>query len=59
MRYPAERDQPVWRNCLLYDEHTWGAYCSINQPDSDFTKAQWKIKAQFAVDAAKRAAVDP
>ncbi len=45
----------VWRNCMLYDEHTWGAYCSISQPESDFTKAQWKIKAQFAVDAQKGA----
>ncbi len=40
---------------MLYDEHTWGAYCSISEPDSEFTKAQWKIKAQFAVDADKRA----
>ena len=45
----------AWRNCLLYDEHTWGAYCSISQPESEFTKAQWKIKAQFAVDAAQQA----
>ena len=45
----------VWRNCLLYDEHTWGAYCSISQPESEFTKAQWKIKAQYALDAAKGA----
>jgi hypothetical protein len=45
----------VWRNCMLYDEHTWGAYCSISQPESEFTKAQWKIKAQFAVDAEKGA----
>jgi hypothetical protein len=49
--YPAEAVEAAWRNCLLYDEHTWGAYCSIDQPDSEFTKAQWKIKAQFAVDA--------
>ncbi len=42
----------IWRNCLLYDEHTWGAYCSVSEPDSPFTKAQWKVKAQFAVDAA-------
>ena len=36
---------------LLYDEHTWGADCSVTKPESEFTKAQWKIKAQFAVDA--------
>jgi len=49
--YPAEQIEATWRNCLLYDEHTWGAHCSITQPESDFTKAQWKIKAQFAIDA--------
>jgi alpha-mannosidase len=53
--YPADTINAAWRNCLLYDEHTWGAYCSIGQPDSDFTKAQWKIKSQFAVDAAAQA----
>lgn len=41
----------VWRNCMLYDEHTWGASGSISQPEAEMTKAQWKIKAQFAVDA--------
>jgi hypothetical protein len=49
--YPAADLYSAWRNCLLYDEHTWGAHCSISQPESDFSKQQWKIKAQFAVDA--------
>lgn len=49
--YPAVDIESAWRNCLLYDEHTWGAHCSISQPDSAFTKDQWKIKAQFAIDA--------
>jgi hypothetical protein len=53
--YPATALNDAWRNCLLYDEHTWGAHCSISQPDSDFTKDQWKIKAQFAVDADRQA----
>ena len=48
---PAADLYQAWRNCILYDEHTWGAYCSISDPDSEFTKAQWKIKAQFAADA--------
>ncbi len=50
--YRPEAIYNAWRNCMLYDEHTWGAYCSVDKPESDFTKAQWKIKAQFAVDAA-------
>ncbi len=52
--YPAEEFYEAWRNVILYDEHTWGAHCSISQPDSDFTKAQWKIKQAFALDAEKQ-----
>jgi hypothetical protein len=53
--YHPDAIYDVWRNCMLYDEHTWGAYTSVDQPESDFTKAQWKIKAQFAGDAAEGA----
>jgi hypothetical protein len=41
----------AWRNALLYNEHTWGAHCSISQPDSRFTMDQWKTKQAFAVEA--------
>jgi alpha-mannosidase len=51
VNYPAEQFREAWRNVVLYDEHTWGAYCSISQPESDFTKAQWKIKQAFALNA--------
>ena len=50
-KYPVEDFYTAWRNVILYDEHTWGAHCSISRPDSDFTKAQWKIKQAFALDA--------
>jgi hypothetical protein len=49
--FPAEQFQEAWRNVILYDEHTWGAHCSISQPESEFTKAQWKIKQAFALNA--------
>ncbi len=49
--YPAEQFREAWRNVVLYDEHTWGAHCSITEPQSDFTKAQWKIKQAFALNA--------
>jgi len=49
--YHADDFYEAWRNVILYDEHTWGAHCSISQPDSDFTKAQWEIKQAFALDA--------
>lgn len=54
--YPASDFQQAWRNVLLYNEHTWGAYSSISQPDSDFTKAQWAIKQAFALEGQRRAA---
>ena len=50
-KYPAEDFYKAWREVILYDEHTWGAHCSISQPESDFTKAQWKIKQAFALEA--------
>ncbi len=50
-KYPVEDFYKAWREVILYDEHTWGAHCSISQPDSDFTKAQWKIKQAFALEA--------
>jgi alpha-mannosidase len=43
----------IWRNCLLYDEHTWSAQLyQETLPVSSFTQALWKVKAQWATDAA-------
>lgn len=53
--YPAAELETAWRNVLLYNEHTWGAHTSIGQPDSEFTRAQWRIKGAFATDAAAQA----
>ncbi len=52
--YPDGKFYDAWRNVILYNEHTWGAHCSISQPDSQFTKDQWAIKQAFALDAAKQ-----
>ena len=49
--YPDEGFYAAWRNVILYNEHTWGAHCSISQPDSQFTLDQWQIKQAFALDA--------
>ena len=46
--YPAAKFQEAWKNVLLYSEHTWGAHCSISEPDSQFTKDQWDVKHGFA-----------
>jgi len=50
-KYPDEAFYQAWRNVILYDEHTWGAHCSISEPDNPFTTSQWAIKQKFALDA--------
>jgi len=47
---PKEDYADALKNIAMYSEHTWGAYNSISAPDSDFVKAQWKIKQAFALD---------
>ena len=46
--YPVEAFYKAWRNVLLFDEHTWGSWNSISDPEGDFTKQQWEIKRSFA-----------
>lgn len=47
----ADAFADAWRNILLYSEHTWGAYCSVSYSEWAFTKAQWAVKRDFAIDA--------
>ncbi len=49
--YPAEQFSRAWRDVLLYDEHTWGAWNSISESDAPFVARQWEIKKGFALDA--------
>jgi alpha-mannosidase len=53
--YPQERLRDLWSSILLYDEHTWGAYNSISQPESAFVRQQFAVKAGFAHQAAATA----
>lgn len=53
--YDEEKFYQAWKNVLLFDEHTWGAWNSIQQPDSQQVTGQWEIKRQFAWDAAAQA----
>jgi len=53
-QYPAEKFRAVWSDALFYDEHTWGAHSSIQQPDREFVTRQWEIKQSYA----ERAHVD-
>ncbi len=49
--YPAKEFNRAWENILLYDEHTWGSWNSISEPDSPFTLSQWQTKRSFALRA--------
>ena len=50
-KWDRARAAYTYENMTLYDEHTWGAYSSIEAPDSLFTRAQWNRKAGFAYTA--------
>jgi alpha-mannosidase len=45
--------EAAWRDVLLYSEHTWGAWCSVSDSENPFTRKQWEVKRQFALDAAR------
>lgn len=49
--YPKAALKQAWRKVILFDEHTWGAWNSVSEPDSDFVTGQWKFKRQLALDA--------
>ncbi|MFO1512629.1 MAG: polysaccharide lyase family protein [Verrucomicrobiota bacterium] len=52
--YPAAAFDSAWKNVLLYSEHTWGAWCSISEPERKDTKEQWEIKKSYAEQADKQ-----
>lgn len=49
--YPAAAFEDAWNSVLLYSEHTWGAWCSVNEPERKETLEQWEIKRSYALDA--------
>ena len=40
--FPAQAFRTAWRNAMLYSEHTWGAHCSITEPEDELTRGQWQ-----------------
>ncbi|MDP4195142.1 MAG: glycoside hydrolase family 38 C-terminal domain-containing protein [Bacteroidota bacterium] len=52
--YPANEFDEAWKKVLLYSEHTWGAWCSVSDPESKMTKEQWDIKQSYALQADKQ-----
>lgn len=52
--YPSGDFALAWRAAILYDEHTWGAWNSISEPDAPFVAQQWRVKQAFALQADKQ-----
>jgi alpha-mannosidase len=46
-----ERVYAAWNKMIMYDEHTWGAHCSISRPDSSFSVKQDRYKQDYAFGA--------
>ncbi|HXO85612.1 MAG TPA: hypothetical protein VN803_08795, partial [Gemmatimonadales bacterium] len=51
-RERAEARAAMWRELLLFGEHTWGAAESVDAPASRQTVAQWDYKKRFIDSAA-------
>ena len=43
----ATERRAMWRELLLFGEHTWGADVSVTDPDARQTVAQWAYKRRF------------
>jgi alpha-mannosidase len=54
-RSRADARAAMWRDLLLFGEHTWGADESVSAPASRQTVAQWEYKKRF-IDAGVAAA---
>jgi hypothetical protein len=52
---PRSRATHAYESTTLYDEHTWGAFSSIDRPQSRWSKAQWNHKASYAYRASSEA----
>jgi len=49
--FPVARFNEAWRGAMLYSEHTWGAHCSISEPENPLTTGQWEYKRGYATGA--------
>ncbi|GBC95981.1 hypothetical protein HRbin16_01781 [bacterium HR16] len=53
--FPIGDIHNAWEEVIFFDEHTWGAWCSVSEPESEQTKHQWEFKAAYARRAAEKA----
>ena len=51
----AEQRRQMWRDLLLFGEHTWGAATSVSDPDGEPTATQWASKQRVLERAAETA----
>jgi len=51
--YPGSEINEGYRMTMFYDEHTWGAHNSIDEPDAEFVRGQWALKSGFAYKASE------
>ena len=42
--YPLGQFDDAWRELLLFDEHTWGAFLSCTDPHALLAQDQWRVK---------------
>ena len=52
--FPGEEFDAAWREVVLFDEHTWGSWNSISEPESPFTRQQWNTKRRFVLEGERR-----
>lgn len=51
LSFPEAEYREAWRQVLLYDEHTWGAFLSGSDPESQLQADQWSCKEGMARQA--------
>ncbi|MFD2147655.1 glycoside hydrolase family 38 C-terminal domain-containing protein [Mucilaginibacter antarcticus] len=49
--FPVDKFNDVWKNLLLYNEHTWGAFNSVSAPEDPKVISQWNMKKGYVLHA--------
>lgn len=51
LKFPLQNYNEAWKQVLLYNEHTWGAFLSGSDPNSLLQTDQWNTKKSMADQA--------
>jgi alpha-mannosidase len=49
--YPSKDFDESWKNLLLFNEHTWGAFNSVSHPDDEKVISEWAVKQSYVLKA--------